>query len=489
MSIANLLERAEQCHQEVALEYYNALSGRQDKLDIVSILNNYPELYSKETLALVRETEGQADLDERERRFLKLVFTSNYFTGRLKSYTDKLANAEGDSFVEFDGQRIPYRAAPVVLANEADYDKRGGLGRAYLAKLAELNPLREEAEGISRDLVDELGYTSVIDMMQQLALMRIYPMRDLLAGFLDATDGIYEERLERYSAETPGLSRETLRYADIGFLMRAGRFDHLFPPKEMVPALARTLKGLGIDLDSQPNVTLDLEERPKKSPRAFCIGIDVPRDVRLVLQPRGGQDDFATLFHEAGHLQFGAHMSPGLPFMYRQYGDTSVHESYAFLLQHLVDDPAWWHEIMGTEPPAEFIRFARFHRLYFLRRYGSKLLYEVEYHERGGGRALADVYAERLQRGCGVAYPKERYLEDFDFGFYVLQYLQAWIWERQLRGHLKREFGDAWFTNQKAGDFLRELWHDGQKYDVWEIAERLGFSGLDIEPIKAELTE
>ena len=238
MSIDSLLERAEQCHHEVALEYYNALSGQQDRLDIAAILDKYPELYAKETLALVRETDADTGIDERARRFLKLVFTSNYFTGRLKAHTDKLANAEGDSTVELDGNEIPYRAAPVVLANETDYDKRGRLGSAFIAKLAELNPLREEAEIISRELVDELGYKNVIDMMEQLALMRIYPMRDLLAAFLDATDEIYEERLVRYAAETPGVSRETMRYADIGFLMRAGRFDHLFPPKEMVPALA-----------------------------------------------------------------------------------------------------------------------------------------------------------------------------------------------------------------------------------------------------------
>jgi hypothetical protein len=376
----------------------------------------------------------------------------------------------------------------VVLANESDYEKRGRLDAAYIAKMTEMNPLRREADQLSRKLAVDLGYTGIIDMMEQLALMRIYSMRDLLRTFLDDTDAVYDERLARYASETPGLDRERMRHADIGFLMRAGRFDGLFAPSEMVPALERTLKGLGIDLNDQSNITLDLEERPKKSPRAFCIGIDVPRDVRLVLQPRGGQDDFSTLFHEAGHLQFGAHMSAGLSFLYRQYGDTSVHESYAFLLQHLVDDPVWWHEIMGGADASDYIRFARFQRLYLLRRYASKLQYEVQFYEGDGGEEMAQAYAALLERGSGVPYPSERYLADVDFGFYVLQYLQAWIWECQLRGHLKSEFGEAWFSNRKAGDFLRELWQDGQKYDVWEIAERLGFDGLDISMLQAELT-
>jgi hypothetical protein len=184
-------------------------------------------------------------------------------------------------------------------------------------------------------------------------------------------------------------------------------------------------------------------------------------------------------------------MSPGLSMLYRYHGDTSVHESYAFLFQHLTADPVWWHEIMHAKPELpggeSYLDAARFHRLYMMRRYSAKLQYEVAYYEAGGGRAQAPVYAQWLERGTGIAYPPERYLADFDGGFYVLQYLQAWIWEVQLRRHLQREFGEAWFTTRRAGELLRELWSDGQKYDVWEIAGRLGYPGLDIAPLKDEL--
>jgi len=487
MSITELLARAEQCHREVALEYYNAYSGRQEQLGIAAILEKYPELSSRETLNQVKNLSADDVPDEREQRFLRLVFTANYFSGQLKSLTDRLANSEGAAVVECDGEQIPYRAAPVVLANEANYERRGRLGDAYLAKLTEMNPLRAETEQLSREITRDLGYRDVVDMVEQLALMRIYPLRDSMLAFLAETENVYEERLARYAAETPGLTRESLRHLDVGYMLRGGRFDELFPRQDLVPALARTLIGLGIDLEGQTNVTLDLEARPRKTPRAFCIGISNPQDVRLVLQPHGGQDDYSTLFHESGHLEFGAHMSADLPYVYRQYGDTSVHESYAFLLQHLLSDPVWWREIMGTSAAGEYIRFARFQRLYLLRRYGSKLDYEVEFHESDGGPQLGDVYAAKLSQGCRFAYPPERYLQDMDFGFYVAQYLQAWIWECQLRSLLKRDFGDAWFTQRQAGDFLRGLWSEGQKYDVWEIAEKLGFDGLEISLLQEEL--
>ena len=76
-----------------------------------------------------------------------------------------------------------------------------------------------------------------------------------------------------------------------------------FPADRMLPALRGTLSGLGIDLDSQRNVHLDVEERPTKSPRAFCAPIEIPDKVMLVIQPQGGPDDWYALFHEAGHTE------------------------------------------------------------------------------------------------------------------------------------------------------------------------------------------
>lgn len=486
MNVRELINRAESCHKETALEYYNALSGQKDELNFVAILKQYPELYSKDTYDYVMAL-GEGEVrDGRMRRFLREWITGNYFTERLKELGEELLNAEGNAAVEVDGQEYTYRAMPVMLGNEPSYERRAKLSRAYLDKMDELNPKRLEMDRIANEIVHELGYKDMIDLCQQVSDMKIYPLRDQLTQFLDASDDNYAEKLDYWKRSTEGIGERQMRHEDIAFLMRAGRFDDMFPPKDMVPALSRTMAGLGIDMDSQDNTTLDLEERPKKSPRAFCIGIDVPRDVRLVISPHGGADDYSTLFHEAGHLQFGAHMSSELSFVYRQYGDTSVHESYAFLLQHLVDNPVWWHEIMRRDP-GEYPRFARFNRLYFLRRYSAKLRYEVRYYENGGGPEQADVYVEELSRSGAVQYPRERYLSDFDGGFYVLQYLQAWIWEVQLRRHLEREFGETWFTKKAAGDFLRELWHDGQKYDVWEIARKLGYDGLDTGPIQEEL--
>jgi hypothetical protein len=491
-NVLDLISRAEDCHRELALESYNFGTGQKDTLDVVSIVKRYPELGSKATFDFILGL-TESDLpEERDRRLLQYIFTGKFIFEQLKQEAQELENAEAAAKVSFDGQEYTYYSMPVVISNEPDAAKRGRLDHEYIKTLAGLNPQRERIDAKDRELLQQLGWKNTIEFCEQLGHLRIYPLRDLTQRFLTETSGAYEELLGQYAAKS-GLSRVDVGHADIGFMHRVKRFDALFPKQEALPALSRTLAGLGIDLEEQQrhNVTLDLESRPTKNPRAFCIGVDTPRDVRLSVLPRGGQDDYAALFHETGHLEFGAHMAPGLSFLYRQYGDTSVHESYAFLMEHLIADDVWWHEIMRRKPTLDngesFTAFSRFHRLYMLRRYSAKLQYEVEYYEADGGPALAANYAHWLTQGTGIAFPAERYLADFDGGFYVVQYLQAWIWEVQLRRHLRERFGEAWFTNRRAGDALRELWQQGQKYDVWEIAQQLGYDGLDITPLKEDM--
>ena len=59
-------------------------------------------------------------------------------------------------------------------------------------------------------------------------------------------------------------------------VFRAPEWDPSFPGDRMLPALEATLADLGVDLYAQQNVELDVEQREKKTPRAFCSPIEVP---------------------------------------------------------------------------------------------------------------------------------------------------------------------------------------------------------------------
>ena len=98
---------------------------------------------------------------------------------------------------------------------------------------------------------------------------------------------------------------------------------------------------------------LDIEQRPKKSPRAFCAPIEVPGRVVLVIQPIGGADDWRALFHEAGHTEHFAHVAD-LPVEAKRLGDDSVTEGWATLMEHLLLEPAWLSRRLDFPKPDEF---------------------------------------------------------------------------------------------------------------------------------------
>ncbi len=196
-----------------------------------------------------------------------------------------------------------------------------------------------------------------------------------------------------------GLSESRAATADIAYLFRGVRWDPFFPRDTMLEALQRTLLRLGIDLAGQGNVEVDSEPRPRKSARAFCAGIRIPDEVKLVIKPSGAQDDYRSLFHEAGHAEHFSHVDAGLPVAFRRLGDNSVTESYAFLIEHLLMNPAWLEEMLGIEDAGGYLEYARFRKRYMLRRYASKLRYEQALHS--GAEEPAPLYASFLGENLG----------------------------------------------------------------------------------------
>jgi hypothetical protein len=247
------------------------------------------------------------------------------------------------------------------------------------------------------------------------------------------------------------------------------------------------MRGLGLDDEAQKRITLDVENRPTKSPRAFCSAPRIPDEVYLVISPQGGEYDYGAMLHEGGHSQHFAHADGTLPFALRGLGDNSVTEGFAFVLEHIMAIPSWLEQHLGFAEHARYLEAQRFSRLYMFRRYAAKLLYEAELHSRDNVRGRQKRYADVLTAATGARYAPEDYLFDVDDAYYCARYLRAWIFDAQLRGMLRERFGDRWFAQPAAGAKLVELWSSGQRYDAEELLRREGLGGLDAGALIAEL--
>jgi hypothetical protein len=183
--------------------------------------------------------------------------------------------------------------------NEPDRDKRQRLEEERIRLLDEhLNPIYLDAARIDREAVRQLGRGQLLRAVQGLRLQARRARRRVPRGA--RRDGAAVGARGRPALPRPARDRpHEARPWDVGRLFRAPELDSLYPQDRMLPALESTLSDLGIDLSSQRNVELDLEPRPQKVPRPFCMPIEVPDRVILMMQPVGGRDDWEALFHEA----------------------------------------------------------------------------------------------------------------------------------------------------------------------------------------------
>jgi hypothetical protein len=236
-------------------------------------------------------------------------------------------------------------------------------------------------------------------------------------------------------------------------------------------------------------VHLDLEERPKKTPRAFCAPIEVPGKVMLVIQPIGGPDDWRALFHEAGHTEHFANTSRELSMEEKRLGDNAVTEGWAMVMQHLIDDPEWLTRRLDFPRPQDYAVEGATGLLYFVRRYCAKILYEIEFHAAGDVTTMRNRYVELLGDAVKIEPTSVNYLADIDSGFYVSAYLRSWGFEAQLRAYLREKFGRRWFASREAGSLLRELWGEGQRMRAEEMLKAVTGSTLEMEAVADRIRE
>lgn len=491
MEFAGVRADVERMYEEQAREWYLAQSGQKDTLNLAAIYDRYQHLCSRQRVEWVQAADAAAvDPEDKGRTRHFLQFFVQHYTGNLqKARSEAYQRARMHLKVTYGDRDVPYNYAQVLLANEPDRVRRHELSRRLeAATVTHLNPLAQEltveSHGIARDL-GYPGYVELWDRAKNLDLTGLVPLAErFLAGTADLARAALAADLDRYL----GLDLTEAQTHDSIFLNRAGHFDPHFPRDALLPMLRRMLRALGLDPDAQPNIRLDVEARENKSPRAFCSTIRVPQEVVLVIMPRGGQDDYHSLLHEAGHAQHFGHVDPALPFEFRRLGDLSASEVYAFLFQHLLHDPEFLKAYvpMPAAVRAEYRRFALRQKLLLVRRYCGKLRYELALHRTDQVAAMAPVYARELHAATFLPYRPAYYLTDLDPGFYSADYLRAWIAEAQLRRYLEGAYGRRWWANPAAGAGLRSLWARGNRLNAVDLVRSLGYPGLDLAPLLAE---
>ena len=351
-------------------------------------------LFTRDSVQALRELDARStgDGDERRRARMLLDFAVEGYVGEAtKAVEEELARTEAALTIEVGDERLGFREAPVAQANEADAGRRAEIERALLAATDEQLG-RHHRELIERQhaCAVELGWASYVDMCEHCKGIDLRALSEQTAAFAQrqrvelsagARAGAAPDARDRHGRAAPRRPAPLLPGRRAGPPLPGREVDRELRRDDARPRDRRSATG-----------RRDVRHRVPSEQVAAGVLRAGARARRGVSGRGSGRRPgrLRTLFHEGGHTEHTANVDPGLPFEFRCLGDNSISETYAFLLQHLVEDPEWLSRRLGVDDAADLVAHARAQRLVYLRRYAGKLAYELELHG-GGGAGAADT--------------------------------------------------------------------------------------------------
>ena len=467
--------------------------GEKEVSEQAAIVARYADLFTRAQLDALRAAEAEAPDDELERLYrLRKTCESGLITTELAEREDVLENEILAARVTFKGEDLPLRSAQARLAVLAEYGDREELGSIHGEASAAFNDERRGLLRAGEELDSELsGEPDPVARNDEEKGISLRKLADVLGETSTAADEVYARLRERWFERLLGEHDEVPNSYHVGYLRRLSPLEATYVKERAVEVCLDTLNKLGFDMNAEPNIKLDLDDRPQKSPRACVIASDPPRVVHLITRAQGGLHDYQAFLHEAGHALHYGNVDPALPYTFRSLSrDHALTEIYSYIFEAISREPEWHAEYfdLSDEQAAENAEATIFLEALLFRRYVAKLQFELDFWGRfaeDGG--TSEGYSERLTAAAGVRYRPDAFLADMDAGFYSADYLRAWIRSAQLRDHLIREIGPDWWRRQETGALLRRLFAEGTRPSSEEIAARLGFDPHDTRPLLAEL--
>ncbi len=468
--------------------------GEKEVSEQAEIVRRYADLFSRDQLDALQEVEESAAGDDRELLYrLRKSCESGLISSQLAEREDELENRVLATRVTFHGEEMPLRNAQAQLAVLAAYVDREELGAIQADASAQFNGDRLALLRSSEELAAEYsGIDDAIARNEEEKDISLHDLSHALEQASDASTDAYAALRERWFARLLGDEREPVPSSyHTAWMRRLSPLESTYTKDRATEICLQTLEALGFDLKAQPNIKLDLDDRPQKSPRACVIASDPPKIVHLITRAQGGLHDYQAFLHEAGHALHYAGCDPALPYVFRRISrDHALTEIYSYIVEAISREPEWHELYFGLSPAQarENAEATTFLEALLYRRYEAKLRFELDFWSRfAGDGGDPGVYERLLTDATGVRYRRENYLSDMDAGFYSADYLRAWIRSAQLRQHLVDQVGADWWRNPQTGELLSELFREGTKPTSEEIAARLGFEPLDTKPLLHEI--
>lgn len=389
------------------------------------------------------------------------------------------------SRIRFKGRPVNWKSWRQFAAQAKSSQDRKRVYDDFIKRVPLITPLLRQRFEKSRQVYAKYGLKPLQVYLEYEGL-NLDDLRQLIYKLGRTVKKRFREELRRYSKEVKGDEPE---YYDDFYYFRGkiyvplNRFFKGFDPA--IEPL-KQVKKLGLNLK---HVHVDAEDRPKKTPSAICFFIQIPNDIRFLVKPSSPFEDLHSSFHECGHAMHASQIEPALPYWERYGFSISTTEIFSTLLQRLPQRENFLNKVLHVPERAaqEVIDRQRFMDLYSVAFYSANSLMKLEFQENHYTMERADQrYAELYKEFLGMEIPG-RYWQLHhvmpDYDIYSPSYLIAAIREAELAEKLAATFGEEWWSNRKAGAYLKEIMRPGAGIALEE------FSKLDPDPFLKGLIE
>ena len=472
--------------------HYNAIFRRPD--DWARVQRTYQDRsviagsdLRRQMEILYRQFVGNQDQPDRFERRAKLAADVS------ADFTSFRATVAGDQVSDNQINQILRESTDSGAVEEA---WRAGkeIGPVVARRVVELAQLRNEA---ARDL----GYADYYHQQLDLQEIKIDDLFALLGELDQATREPFARTkagLDEKLAARFGVDRADLmpwHYANPFFQeppsLDAVSLNQIFEGKDVVEISVDTFDRAGLEVRDILERS-DLYERPGKNQHAFCTEFDrLASDVRILCNVRPDEYWMETMLHELGHAVYDKYLGPQLPFLLRQPAHTNSTEAIAMLFGRLSRNGIWLSEVAGApaNQAAELSRAAQrdlsFKMLTFVRWVLVMAHFERALYEKPDRPDLNQLWWELVARFQLLRPPRDR-LEEAGkpdwaakihialYPVYYHNYVIGELTASQIQDRLEAEYGNRWFTDPRAGEFLRERLFDlGARYRWDDTVERV----------------
>jgi hypothetical protein len=247
----------------------------------------------------------------------------------------------------------------------------------------------------------------------------------------------------------------------------------------MIDSLKFVLTEMGLSVDSAKGLKITILDRHQVGFRPAAYPIQIPNDIRLPVWLEDGLPGYAAFYYKLGYALRYANITER-DFEFAYLGNQTLAEASAFLLEQLLDQPAYLQSRLGFSPleTKEYLRFRALIKLIAVRSYCADLLYEQSLYS---GESDPKTAYEKIRQPL-LGYPwsdveREGYLTRADY-LSSADYLRGWFLAAQLQEKLQASVGADYASRPATGDFLRKIWGAGNSYTPEEVAQSLGIGAI-----------